>query len=118
MRCIADLLASESVVGCNETFGLASDSKRRVAACCTPNKTAVVDGDWCSIGSANLDWRSVLLNNELNTVILSNAFGQQMEAMFRDDTASAKGIDAATWNRRPLGEKLDEWRARLFKVLL
>ena len=81
-------------------------------------KTAVVDGDWCSIGSANLDWRSVLLNNELNTVILSNAFGQQMEAMFRDDAASAKAIDAANWNRRPLGEKLDEWRARLFKVFL
>jgi cardiolipin synthase len=81
-------------------------------------KTAVIDGDWCSVGSSNLDWRSVALNNEINTVILSAAFGQEMEAMFRDDLTRAKAIDLAQWRRRPFAERFNEWKAGLFEVVL
>lgn len=81
-------------------------------------KTAVIDGEWSTVGSSNLDWRSVILNNELNTVILSPAFGAQMEAMFRNDLAAAKEIDPKTWSERPLGERFQEWKARLFEYFL
>lgn len=81
-------------------------------------KTAVIDGDWCSVGSSNLDWRSVALNNEINTVILSGAFGSEMEAMFRDDLTRAKQIDPESWKHRPFGERFNEWRARLFEAVL
>ena len=81
-------------------------------------KTAVIDGDWSSVGSSNLDYRSVVLNNEINTVILSGAFGQEMEAMFHDDLAHAKAIEMAEWKQRPFAERWNEWRARLVDTLL
>lgn len=81
-------------------------------------KTAVIDGEWVTIGSSNLDWRSVVLNDELNTVILSPAFGDRVEAMFRVDRAHATPVDAARWAQRPFLERAREWRARLFRYLL
>ena len=81
-------------------------------------KTAVIDGDWCSVGSSNLDWRSVALNNEINTVILSGAFGSEMESMFRDDLTRARQVDLTSWRQRPFGERFSEWRARLFEAVL
>jgi cardiolipin synthase len=81
-------------------------------------KTTVIDGAWATVGSANLDFRSVLFNNELNAVILGEAFGAKMEEMFRDDTAQSKRIDPLEWSRRPFGEKFGEWRARLLEYFL
>jgi len=81
-------------------------------------KTAVIDGIWSTVGSSNLDWRSVVFNAEINAVVLGSAFGEQMEAMFRDDQARSKPIDPATWAGRPFGERFDEWFARLIAVML
>jgi len=81
-------------------------------------KTAVIDGDWCSVGSSNLDWRSIAINNEINTVILSASFGAEMETMFRDDLTRAKQINLESWRHRPFAERFNEWKARLFEVIL
>lgn len=81
-------------------------------------KTAVIDGDWSTIGSANLDWRSVVFNNEMNAVILGPAFGGQMEALFRRDLAGSKPIDLDQWHHRPMAEKMKELGARLGEFLL
>ena len=81
-------------------------------------KTAVIDSEWSTVGSSNLDWRSVILNNELTTVILSPAFGAQLEAMFQADTTLAQEIDPQAWARRPFGARFREWRARLFEYFL
>jgi cardiolipin synthase A/B len=81
-------------------------------------KTAVIDGVWSTVGSSNLDWRSVVFNNECNAVILGDGFGQQMETMFKDDIAQSKHIDPETWSDRSFWESLDEWKARIFEPLL
>ena len=81
-------------------------------------KTAVIDSLWSTVGSSNLDWRSVLFNNECNAVILGKNFGQRMEAMFRDDLAQSKRIDPGEWGERPLWERLDEWKASLVEYFL
>jgi cardiolipin synthase len=81
-------------------------------------KTAVIDGIWSTVGSSNLDWRSVVFNAEINAVVLGSGFGQQMEDMFRDDLAHAKPIDPERWRDRSLGERLDEWGAGVIEVLL
>lgn len=81
-------------------------------------KTAVVDGVWSMVGSSNLDWRSVLFNNECNAVILGAGFGQQMEVMFEEDIAQSKRIDQATWNERPLSDRLDEFKAQMLEYFL
>ncbi|WP_044559038.1 phosphatidylserine/phosphatidylglycerophosphate/cardiolipin synthase family protein [Azospirillum sp. B4] len=81
-------------------------------------KTAVIDGDWSTVGSSNLDWRSVALNNEINAVVLGRGFGQEMEAMFQNDLTHAKAITLEMWAHRGLDERLGEWAARLVEDLL
>jgi cardiolipin synthase len=81
-------------------------------------KTAVIDGAWSVVGSSNLDWRSVIFNNEIDALILSAAFAKKMEAMFRDDIAASREIDAQQWAHRPLAERLDEWWAKLVQMFL
>ena len=49
------------------------------------SKTMVVDGEYCSVGSANFDDRSLVYNFETNAVILSKEVGKQMDEAFRED---------------------------------
>jgi cardiolipin synthase len=81
-------------------------------------KTAVVDGIWSTVGSSNLDWRSVLFNNECNAVILGPAFGEKMESMFRDDVQQSQYIDPKTWSQRSMWQSLDEWKAKILEYFL
>ena len=78
-------------------------------------KTAVIDGVWSTIGSTNLDWRSFLHNDEVNAVILGQAFGAQMQAMFDKDLASSNSITLEKWRERPIGARLRELMARLWQ---
>jgi len=82
------------------------------------SKTAVIDGVWSTVGSANLDWRSFLDNDEVNAVILGREFAQKMQAAFAADLESSEAIDPETWKRRPLTWRLKEWMARLWGRLL
>ena len=82
------------------------------------SKTALIDGVWSTIGSTNLDWRSFLHNEELNAVILGQAFGAQMQAMFEADLASSTLITLEHWERRSLGERAKEAAARLWEYWL
>ncbi len=81
-------------------------------------KTAVVDGLWSVVGSSNLDWRSTILNNEIDAVVLNREFGQTMEAMFRDDIAHSKQISQAEWAQRSVIDRAGEWWARLVETQL
>ena len=49
------------------------------------SKTMVVDGEYCSVGSANFDDRSLVYNFETNAVILSKEVGKQMDEAFMED---------------------------------
>jgi hypothetical protein len=60
-------------------------------------KTAVVDGVWSTVGSANMDWRSFLHNDEINVVVLGEGFGREMTTLFEADVAHSVPIDAAAW---------------------
>ena len=81
-------------------------------------KTAVIDGAWSAVGSSNLDWRSVVWNNEIDAVILSPAFGAEMETLFTEDVAASRTIDLAAWRNRSLGERLEEWSTQWIQALL
>jgi cardiolipin synthase A/B len=48
-------------------------------------KTAVIDGVFSTVGSSNLDWRSIVGNNEIDVIVLGDDFGQELEALFRQD---------------------------------
>lgn len=81
-------------------------------------KTAVIDGQWSVVGSANLDWRSVVFNNEIDAVVLGRHFGAEMEAQFTRDLLASDEITRAQWKDRGLGERLNEVRARMVEFLL
>ncbi len=81
-------------------------------------KTAVIDGQWSVVGSSNLDWRSVVYNNEIDAVVMGFDFGSQMEVMFNKDISASLEITRARWKHRGFGERLNEWRARMVAFLL
>lgn len=76
-------------------------------------KTACIDGIWSTIGSTNLDWRSFLHNDEINAVILGQAFGTQMESMFAADIVESDVIKLDQWEKRSWGLRMKEQIARL-----
>ncbi len=49
------------------------------------SKTMVVDGEYCSVGSANFDDRSLVLNFETNAIIMSKEIGKRMDEAFEND---------------------------------
>ena len=81
-------------------------------------KSAVVDGVWSTVGSANLDWRSFIHNQELNAVVLGDEFGSQMQKAFERDQAQSDPITLEVWNQRPLGERMRGWLGQLLQYWL
>ena len=82
------------------------------------SKYAVVDGVWSTVGSSNMDWRSMLHNLELNAVILGPEFGGRIEALFEKDLAMSEEITLDKWRRRPIKDRLREAAARSWAYLL
>jgi len=77
-------------------------------------KTAVIDGVWSTVGSTNLDYWSLLSDDEVNAVILDRKFAVTMEEMFADDLAESEQIVQDAWERRPGSQKIKEAFAHLF----
>lgn len=77
-------------------------------------KTAVVDRVWSTVGSTNMDFLSLLNNDEVNAVILSREFAVEMEKMFVGDLADSRQIQLDEWKNRPLFQRIREWSAHLF----
>jgi cardiolipin synthase len=81
-------------------------------------KTLIVDGEWCLIGSANLDVRSFRLNFEVSALVADRAFAAAVEKQFHADLASAVEITADAIEQRTFGRRLAEGSARLLSPLL
>jgi cardiolipin synthase len=78
-------------------------------------KTAVFDGEWSIIGSANLDFQSLRRNDEGNVGIIDRRFGRQMDDIFNEDLKRSEEIILGSWLRRPLFEKAKERFFSLFR---
>jgi cardiolipin synthase len=81
-------------------------------------KTATVDGVWSTVGTSNLDWWSIARDNEVNAVVLSHHFGDDMNLMFKNDLEDSQLIDLAQWKERSLAERLREFFAEMIDPLL
>jgi len=77
-------------------------------------KTAVIDKVWSTVGSTNMDFMSLLNNDEVNAVILSHEFAIEMEKMFVSDLADSRQIQLDEWKKRPLLPRIREWFVNLF----
>lgn len=81
-------------------------------------KTLVIDGVWSCVGSANLDWRSAVDNDEVAAVVLSREFAGRMLEVFAQDQAQSDEIKLEQWKRRPWRQRTKEFVFRLFARLL
>src|SRR5258706_10408879 len=60
-------------------------------------KAMVVDGVWSTVGSANLDYRSLAINEEINLVVYDAGVAAQLEKSFQEDLKHAKKLTYETW---------------------
>lgn len=75
-------------------------------------KTAVIDEVLSTVGSSNLDWRSISANNEVNAVVYGEDFAASMRQMFENDVAASREIQLDQWRRRGIWRRFLETAAR------
>lgn len=79
------------------------------------SKTIVVDGKYSSVGSANLDDRSLSLNFETNMLIYSDRIGRQMDDAFMDDLEYCTEYSCEKYAERTMYMKFKIGISRLFR---
>lgn len=82
------------------------------------SKYMLVDGEWVSVGSANLDNRSLFLNYELNCMLYDGPLVAELEAEFLKDLEVSVRLDKDVFGSRPWAGRLAENAARLFSPIL
>lgn len=81
-------------------------------------KTLSIDGEVCSIGSANLDIRSFSINYELNAVIYDARLTQELETAFERDLGDCYAFEPDQYRKSPVLKRLRDSAARLLSPLL
>jgi len=81
-------------------------------------KTISIDGAWCTVGSYNLDSRSLLYNWEVSLAVLDPRLAEELEDKFRDDLDQCERVDPARWKYRGLLQKLRERFFYFFRLWL
>ncbi len=81
-------------------------------------KTICIDGAWSTVGSYNLDARSLLSNWELTLEVLDAEVAGRLEQKFRDDLQLSEKVDPVRWRQRGLPQKLRERFFYFFRVWL
>lgn len=81
-------------------------------------KTAVIDGVFASVGSSNLDWRSIVGNSEIDVIVLGDDFGSELEQLFGRDMAASRRIDPVQWQQRGLVQRMLQGVGRIVEPLL
>ena len=74
-------------------------------------KVAVVDADWATIGSSNLDALSLVLNNEANMVLVNHSEIAGLHDAILQAFDEGSRIDEKHYASRPLTERVLSWLA-------
>ncbi len=81
-------------------------------------KTMSVDSCWATVGSTNLDVRSLELNFEVGAVFYGEAMAKRIEEIFEQDLARSLPVELDEWKQRGLLKRLTENTCRLFSPML
>jgi cardiolipin synthase len=71
-------------------------------------KVMTVDGIVANIGSANLNARSSMLDEEINVVVLDDEVVRALDGQFDDDLERSVRIEGGRWRHRSLGQRVAE----------
>jgi cardiolipin synthase len=79
-------------------------------------KVAVVDGQWATVGSSNIDPLSLLLNLEANVVVLDEAFAQRLREEIDAAVALSErvGREGGQGWRQVVGRAIVAWAAHVY----
>ena len=73
-------------------------------------KVAVIDGQWATVGSSNIDPFSLMLAREANVVVEDRRFAAELRAKLRADIEQGARVVAKTrWFRQPLWRRIPNW---------
>ncbi len=78
-------------------------------------KTVVIDGTWGTVGTANFDYRSFFVNQELNLVSRERGLCRRLQEQFHEDLLHARALSPARMTAKPLARQasaLVGWMAR------
>jgi cardiolipin synthase len=76
------------------------------------SKVAVIDGEWATVGSSNIDPFSLLLAREANVIVLDKKFAQELRTdILKTINDGAIQISIEKWQRRHLLGRFASWLA-------
>jgi cardiolipin synthase len=81
-------------------------------------KTISIDGQICSIGSANIDIRSFSINYELNAVFYNEGVARELEADFERDLKNCTEFHREIYEQRGVASRFRDSVARVLSPLL
>ncbi len=81
-------------------------------------KTAVIDENWATVGTSNLDYRSFFVNHEINLVSQDPLFCNQLDEQFKNDLEQSEEIRPGKWAKRPWSAHIAEFIGWLARRLL
>jgi cardiolipin synthase len=79
------------------------------------SKVITADASWATIGSTNVDDRSLILNDELNISFGAPKIIEELDRQFLADLERSKQIKARSWRRRAFTGRLAEAGASMFR---
>jgi cardiolipin synthase len=83
------------------------------------SKIMTVDGLFCTVGSTNLDARSLRFDYEENAVFIDRYVTQQLDSMFRADKLESVYLTPETWRQfRSPWQRFRGWFAHLLSPFL
>lgn len=83
------------------------------------SKIMMVDGKYCTVGSANLDARGLRYDYEVNALIIDEETTKELNQKFIEDTGKSDYLSMEEWKKsRTTWQRFKGWLAHLFLTCL
>ncbi|MCQ2257247.1 MAG: cardiolipin synthase [Bacteroidaceae bacterium] len=76
-------------------------------------KIMMVDDKFCTVGSSNMDSRSLRCDYEVNTVVFSQKTTNELTDLFNEQLESSTQMEKGYWKTRTTGKKFQGWFGNL-----
>ena len=81
-------------------------------------KIMMVDDLYCTIGSSNMDARSLRCDYEVNAVIFSKNVTAELTQLFNDQLKTSTRMEKGYWKTRSIGKQFQGWLGNLLTPFL
>ncbi len=81
-------------------------------------KTATIDGNWSTVGTANIDRLSLTGNYEINVEIIDPALAASLERIFEVDESHSLELTSSEWEARDIYRRFTEFVLNPLRPLL